>query len=156
MDAKKQAALKAVDAAFAWQAAQVAHLDGTAMDDDVAHWPSEQVKRLITQSGILFSSSELDKLVRQPEELMRTAVDLAAVLRVFQYTFANMPDEEEAREISERDNLAKGFPPPSQAPLAPSAAPPPGGGGGGSEGGDEPPGPAPKKKKGRRRPRDEL
>ena len=122
VDDEMRAKLKASEVAFQWQAAQVDLLEGVAQDDEVTHWPTEDVERFLVRAKVVDSAADLSPL--PSASVVKLAEDLAGVLRVFQYTFANMPDDEEAKEISMADNLRDGFPPPSQAPLMPPAPAP--------------------------------
>ena len=51
------------------------------------------------------------------------AKDLAKLHRIFMWTFDNMPDDDEAVQISDTMNEEKGYPPPSQRPPPPPTGP---------------------------------
>ena len=118
VDEEMSAKLRAAEAALRWQQAQVELLEGVAADDDVSQWPAEDMERLLKNAAILQDPADLQRL-----PVAKLAKDFAGVLRIFQYTFANMPDDEEAIEISHADNVKAGYPPPSQAPLMPPPPP---------------------------------
>ena len=121
IDDEGKAILRAAEDALLWQSEQ-ADLLSVAPDDDIAQWPLEEVSQLL-RTADLVDADEFDELTAKM--LRSLARDFVAVLRVFEYTFANMPDDEEAVQISRADNRAAGFPPPSQAPPVPGAPPPP-------------------------------
>ena len=122
IDDEGRAIMVANEKALRWQAEQVDLLSGVSRDDDVAHWPIAECDRLI-RKGKLLHEPYFDKLSAKQRRSL--AKDFAAVLRVFEYTFASMPDDEEAAEISHQNNLRDGYPPPSQPPPVPGSPPPP-------------------------------
>jgi hypothetical protein len=124
VDDELQQKLAAAESAFAWQHAQVAHLQGVSKDDDVANWPESELDRLLMATGVVKDEGSLARLAAR---VQRTALaaDIASVLRIFEYTFASMPDDEEAAQITLRDNAKSGYPPPSPPPPPPPSPPPP-------------------------------
>ena len=122
VDDEMRASFKRAAAALEWQGKQIEHLQGVSKDDDVAYWPIENINDLLARAEIV-SKDELEELDAPTRTAL--AVDFAKVLRIFDFMFANMPDDDEAKEISAADNIRMGYPPPSPPPPPPPGEPPP-------------------------------
>lgn len=132
IDDEMQSSLKAVEDAFKWQSAQVDILEtfektlqqsktAGAKADDVQTWPLELVSKFLLVGGVV---AEAELAMLSSQKRVSVARDLAKVHNVFRWTFANMPDEEEAQAITRKINAEQGLPPPSQPPPPPPGAPP--------------------------------
>ena len=106
-----------------WQFRQMNALEDLEMDQaqsDPAKWDRSAVDVYLLRCGVVDEES-LQKLPTKKRVLLSR--DLAALHRVFKWTFENMPDDEEAKEISRQRNIEDGYPPPSPPPPPPPLGP---------------------------------
>ena len=132
IDEEMQEKLEGITAAFEWQHELVAVLEAAPhKDEPVSRWPIAAIDDLLDAvGGVVNASAALSSKKR-----VATASDLLKLLRIFEWQFASMPDDDEAKKISRQDNLAAGYGPPSQPPPPPPRAPGPGPGPGTGPGG---------------------
>ena len=131
LDDQDKASLKGAQAGFEWQAAQVEILEtferslevARAEDlraKDLQYWPLTVISKYLLVSGVI-DDEELPKL--SSEKRLSVAKDLAKLHRIFRWTFENMPDDEEAKQITQKINAEQGLPPPSPPPPPPPGQP---------------------------------
>eukprot|EP00966_Prymnesium_polylepis_P185778 4306615-Prymnesium_polylepis.1 len=146
VDAEMARSLARAEAAMAWQGRQIGHLEAAGRWSGVnaSLWPRNETEHLIAVCGVVEDLDELSEDI-----LEATGEDLVAILKIFAFTFASMPDDEEATAITRERNREAGYPPPSVPPPMPKRPPVPGGGAAGRGGGAE--APQSKRWKGRRK-----
>lgn len=118
-----RASMRAEIRALEWQQKQMDALEKLELSQaqsDVARWAPAAIDTYLVDCSVV-DEVQLRKLPR--DKRVSLAKDLATLHRIFMWTFDNMPDDEEAKEISARMNADAGYPPPS--PLPPPPPPPP-------------------------------
>ena len=131
-----RATLERGQKAMEWQRAGVERLEASAWarSRKVSDWTAKEMASLLSTCDVFSMTSspqddkskpvpKLSKGVRQ-SILKGMATDLVAVLYTFWWTHENMPDDEEAKEITAQTNKDLGYPSPSQPPTMPPQAAP--------------------------------
>ena len=121
IDDTLKASLLAATEGLQWQQKLVDILEASPKTD-ISAWHSKDVTALLVACGIVDEQSLLREVGFEKRVAM--ARDLVALIRIFEWTFESMPDDEEAMDITRENNLAQGYPPPSPTPMAPNAREP--------------------------------
>lgn len=121
IDGEMRKALEANIKSLEWQHRQMEYLEGfesSQSSSDVSAWTAKARKTYLVMAGVV-SNSEVSKL--SEDRQLALAQDLAKLHRVFKWSFNNMPDDEEAHEITmQKNNKEEGYPPPSPPPAKPN------------------------------------
>jgi hypothetical protein len=127
IDDEMHAGLEGAEEALRWQGRMVDKMTRFTLrhdGKDLPEWPGTELEAFLLECKVVDSAKQLRAL--KPSSAVATARDLVKLIRIFDWTFESMPDDQEAMEITQERNRREGYPPPSAYPPMPPAPSMPG------------------------------